>query len=131
MTFLLLGIILNIAQVLGLILIFVFFSNLNSIDSSNKVVFSTIFILVFVFLRGLKLTYISRKKILNRLILISIFPMIPISFIFMVFDWFIALWIPKIDFYCSWGWLKAYFYFCNNSFLYHFVLQIRVMFSII
>ncbi len=80
-TFLLISIILDIAQVfVGLI--FIFFNNLGSIDCSCWVAFSTVLLITFIFFEGLMLiSIISRSGILGRFILISI-SMLLISFVF-------------------------------------------------
>ncbi len=78
-TFLFANIILDITQVLEIIL--VFFCNLSIIISHGWVTFSIVFLMVFVFLEDLdlRLTYISRRRILNKLTLVS---MILVGFVF-------------------------------------------------
>lgn len=85
--FLLVGVILNVTQVLGL----VFFSHFYSINSSNWMTLMT-FLVAFVFLRGLdldlKLACINRRGIV-RLSFIFI-PMLPIGFVLVFLCWSIA-----------------------------------------
>lgn len=120
--FLLINIILNMTQVfIGLI--FIFFSNLNYIDFSYYIAFLIVFLLVFIFLEGLgiKLTSISKREILSRLILIFI---IPIGFILIFLGWSITFWTFRVNFLCFQGWLEVYFCFYISGRLYHFFLQI-------
>lgn len=70
MTLLLIGIILDVALILGFI--FVFFYNLGSIDLNDKMIFLIVLFLIFIFLESLKLTCISNIKILSGLILVFI-----------------------------------------------------------
>lgn len=81
--FLLIDIVLDKAQILSLIFVLILFSNLGDIDSNSQM---TLSLVAFIFFRGLslKLTCISGKEILGRLILISIFPIILIGFVFIL-----------------------------------------------
>ena len=96
------GLVFNIIQVLSLIFFLVLFCYLCSIDPSSWVTL-TAFLVAFVFLGGLglnlglRLTYISKKKIV-KLNFVSI-SMVPTEFIF--FYRFVAFLVPSIDFFCS------------------------------
>ncbi len=96
-TLLLTGIIFDIAQVLGLIFVFIFFGNLSGIDLSGWMA-SSMTSMTFVFLGGLglRLTCISRRRIVG-LSLVSI-PMLLINLIFVFLDWRpITFWAPGVN----------------------------------
>lgn len=86
-TFLFISVILNEAQVLGLI--FVLFCNFGDIDTSSLVSLITSLVM-FILLRslGLKLTYISKRGVV-RLSLVSI--SIPPNHFVVFFDQYIAI----------------------------------------
>ncbi len=94
--FLLIGVALNMIQVLGL----VFLSHFYGVDLSSWVAsLPVIFVLVFFGGLGLRLTCVSRREIVGlSFVSILILPILPISFVIVLFCQSIALWAPKIDF---------------------------------
>ncbi len=102
MVFLLAGVIFDMAQVLILILILL--CHLCGIGFNDWVAFLTTFLVVFIFFGdlglglSLRLTCINRKRIVAGLSLISIL-MVLTGFVFL--GGFVALWVPKVDFFCS------------------------------
>ncbi len=99
-TFLFAGIVLNVTQVFGFIL--VLFCNLGGVNLSSWVTLTTSLV-AFVFLGGLdldlRLTCINRREIVGlSLVLILI---LPIGFIFVLSDWSVVLWVLKVDLPCT------------------------------
>lgn len=68
-TFLLVDIVLDAAQIFDLIFVIVFFCNLSGVDRSSWIASLAVFLMTFVFLEGLsqslRLTYISKRKIIG------------------------------------------------------------------
>ena len=130
MSLLLAGIILDMAQVLGLILIF--FGHLGSIHSSGWMI-SSITSMTFVFFRNLGLRLIiSRWGVMGLSFIFVLVSIFPISIIFVFFgQWPAACWALKVDLSNLGEWLKTSLGFYINNLLYHFFPQIQVMSSII
>lgn len=95
MVFLLAGVAVNMAQVLGFVLIF--FCNLSSVDPYGWIALSTTSLVTFIFFRGLglglglTLTCINKREIVARCSLI-----IPTKFILLGGP--MTYWAPGVDF---------------------------------
>lgn len=127
MLFLFADIVFDIAQVFTFIL--VFFWNLGDVDTSNWVTLIA-FLLAFIFLGGwslgLELTCISKRGTVRYSLIFIL-----INFVNILFGWFVALWIFRIDFSYFWGWLETCFCLYIDSLFYHFFSQIQVTFLVI
>ena len=107
MTFLFTGVALDMAQVLGLVLIFLY--NLGGINPNSWVISLLSFFLTFLGVGGLGLRLISRRRWIVRLSFFfvpvkSLVMLLPIGIIFFFFDQkLISFWIPGIDLLSSGG----------------------------
>ena len=133
MTFLLVGVTLNITQVLSLVLIFLrYFSG---IDSSGWMISLPTF-LAFLGVRSLGLRLISRRRrvvglCLFFIIIKSLIVLLSAGIVFVFLNQqLIYFWAPGIDLSSPGRLLKAYFCCCIDSFFYYFILDILV-FSLI
>ena len=123
--FLLASVALNIAQVLGLV--FIFLCYLGGMNPSSWITFPLPFSLAFLRIGGLSPRVISGKQRIVGLSLLFIFigslvTLLPIGIIFILLDqWSISFRTPEIDFPSSGRWLGAGFGFCIDSFLYHLI----------
>ena len=116
-------IIFDMAWVLNIILIFL--CNPNGVNLGSWIASSTIYLMLFVFLRdlGLKLTCIS-SGVIVRLSFISI-PILLIGLVFIFLSWQrIVFWKPEVYLSGLRKWLLASLYFYINGFCYHFFLPI-------
>ena len=131
MIFLLIDVALDMAQVLGLILIFLCY--LGGIDSNGWLTSFLSFFLMFLRVGSLGLRLISERR---RIIGISLFfipirslvVLLLIGVVFVLFDQrLIFFWISEIDFPSPERWLKAGLCFYINSFFYHFVPRFQIL----
>ena len=128
-TFLLAGVVFNMAQVLGLVLIF--FRYFSGIDLSGWTFLS--FSLTLLGIGGLNLRLISKRRRIMRLSLFfilvrSLVMLLLMNVILILLDQrLIYFWALGIDFPSSGGWLEAGFCFCINNLLYHLVPHIQVL----
>lgn len=97
-------------------LILIFFCHLGGINSSNWVSSLTVFLVTFVFFKGLglRLTCISKWRIVSRISLVSIL-MLLIGFVLIFLSWYVAFWAFRVNFAYFWGWLEIYLYFYSTS----------------
>ena len=130
-TFLLTGIALDMAQVLGLVL--VLFCYLSCIDFSSWMTSPTSMTLVF--LGGLGLRLISGKRQMGLslfFILGSLIAVLSIGVVFVFFDRRpISFRVPGVDFPNHGVWLKASLCFYIDNLLHHFFLHVQVLSLII
>ena len=131
MTFLLIGVTLDMAQVLGLV--FVLFYYLSCIDPSGWITSPTSMTLVFLGSLGFRL--ISRRQWMGLslfFILGSLIAVLPIGVVLVFLDQrLMSFGVSRVDFSNHGVWLEAGFYFYINSLLYHFFSRIQVLSSII
>lgn len=122
--FLLAGIGLDMAHVLGFILILLY--HFGGVDPRGGMTSSTAFWIAYIFLRGLglglslRLICISRSEIMAKLSLVI--SMISTRFVFLSGS--VALCAPRVGLLCSWRWLETGFCFYIDGFLHYFFPQI-------
>ena len=132
-TFLFAGVAIYMAQVFSLV--FIFLCYFNGVNLSGWISLS--FSLTFLRVGGWSLRLISGKQQIMGLSFFfipikSFVTLPPISVVFVIFHWrLIPFWAPKINFPSLGRWLKAGFCFYINNFLYHLILRIQVLLSII
>lgn len=110
------------AQVFGLIFVFVIYGNLDRINPSSWIVLSTAS-MPFVFLENLdlRLTHVSRRGFMGlSLVLVSVLVLLTGFIFFFLRGWPIALWIPGVDLPSPGSSLKT-------GLFHYFSLQIQIV----